>query len=146
MFEKYVRILKEHSMKVTPQRLEILRYLDEHRNHPTVEMIYLELKKRSPSLSKTTIYNSVEILEKHGIIQSLRIIGNETRYDYRSDLHHHFICKKCGRIFDIDLTCPVIDRVEKNGFKVEEIHGYFKGICKDCLEKEIEENGPKGTS
>lgn len=133
-------------MKVTPQRLEILRYLDEHRNHPTVEMIYLELKKRSPSLSKTTIYNSVEILEKHGIIQSLRIIGNETRYDYRSDLHHHFICKKCGRIFDIDLTCPVIDRVEKNGFKVEEIHGYFKGICKDCLEKEIEENGPKGTS
>ena len=146
MLEKYVKILKEHSMKVTPQRLEVLRYLDEHRVHPTVEMIYLDLKKRNPSLSKTTVYNSVEILEKQGIIQSLRIAGNEIRYDFRNDLHHHFICKKCGRIFDIDLTCPVIDKVEQNGFKVEEIHGYFKGICKECLSKEMKENGSRNTS
>ncbi len=146
MLEKYVKILKEHSMKVTPQRLEVLRYLDEHRVHPTVEMIYLDLKKRNPSLSKTTVYNSVEILEKQGIIQSLRIAGNEIRYDFRNDLHHHFICKKCGRIFDIDLTCPVIDKVEQSGFKVEEIHGYFKGICKECLSKEMKENGSRNTS
>lgn len=146
MLEKYVKILKEHSMKVTPQRLEVLKYLDKHRIHPTVDMIYLDLKKKNPSLSKTTVYNSVETLEKQGIIQSLRIAGNEIRYDFRNDLHHHFICKKCGRIFDIDLTCPVIDQVEQRGFKVEEIHGYFKGICKICLNKELKENGSKSTS
>jgi len=141
MFEKYVKILKEHSMKVTPQRLDILKYLDEHRVHPTVEMIYMELKKNNPSLSKTTVYNNVETLEKHGIIQSLTISGNELRYDFRNDMHCHFICKRCGRIFDIDIVCPNIGKVEQSGFKIEEVHGYFKGICRDCLKKEEMENG-----
>jgi len=140
MLEKYVKILKEHSMKVTPQRLEVLKYLDEHRTHPTVEIIYMALKKKNPSLSKTTVYNALEALEKHGIIQSITISGNEHRYDFRNDIHHHFLCKKCGRIFDIDLDCPYIEKVSNSGFKVEEVHGYFKGICKDCLEREINES------
>lgn len=141
MFEKYVKLLKEHSIKITPQRLEILKYLDEHRIHPTVDMIYSELKKRNPSLSKTTVYNSLEILEKHGIIQSLTISGTELRYDSRNDIHHHFLCKRCGKIFDIDIPCPNIGKVAHSGFKVEEVHGYFKGICKNCLKKESGQDG-----
>jgi len=70
MFEKYVNLLKENSIKVTPQRLEILKYLDEHRTHPTADEIYQELKTNNPALSKTTVYNSVDILLDHGLIQS----------------------------------------------------------------------------
>jgi len=94
MFEKYVKLLKENSIKITPQRLEILKYLDENRTHPTADQIYTGLKEKNPSLSKTTVYNSVETLEGHGLIQSLTISGSESRYDFRNDMHHHFLCKK----------------------------------------------------
>jgi len=131
--EKYVKILKENDLKVTPQRLVILEYLDYHRNHPTADDIYTSIKKKNPSLSKTTVYNSLEILEKYGLILSITIRGPEHRYDYRSDSHHHFYCKKCGNIIDIDIKCPNMKKILSQGHKVDEIHGYFKGICKDCL-------------
>lgn len=133
MFEKYVDILKEHSIKITPQRLEILKYLDENRNHPTADKIYTELKKDNPSLSKTTVYNSLEILKNHNIIQSLTISGSESRYDFKRRMHHHFLCKKCGNIIDIDIECPNIEKVSQSGYKIDEIHGYFKGICNSCM-------------
>ena len=135
MFEKYVKLLKENSIKITPQRLEILKYLDENRTHPTVDEIYSELKEKNPSLSKTTVYNSVETLREHGIIQSLTISGSELRYDFENKMHHHFLCKKCGNIIDIDIECPNIGKMLENGHRVEEVHGYFKGTCKKCMKK-----------
>ena len=135
MFEKYVKLLKENSIKITPQRLEILKYLDENRTHPTVDEIYSSLKEKNPSLSKTTVYNSVETLREHGIIQSLTISGSELRYDFENKMHHHFLCKKCGTIIDIDIECPNIGKMLESGHKVEEVHGYFKGICKKCIKK-----------
>lgn len=135
MFEKYVKLLKEKQIKITPQRLEILKYLDEHRTHPTVDEIYSELKEKNPSLSKTTVYNSVETLNEHGIIQSLTISGSELRYDFKHDMHHHFLCKKCGEIIDIDVECPNLGKMLECGHEVEEVHGYFKGTCKKCMKK-----------
>jgi len=140
MFEKYVKLLKENSIKVTSQRLEILRYLDEHRIHPTADQIYTELKEKNPSLSKTTVYNSVEILKDHDIIQSITISGSELRYDFKHGMHHHFLCKKCGRITDIDVECPNLGKMLECGHNVEEVHGYFKGICKICFQKEKSDN------
>jgi len=136
MYEKYVNILKDHSIKITSQRLEILKYLDEHHTHPNVEEIYSELKKKHPSLSRTTVYNSLEILKKNKIVQSLTISGSELRYDIEEGLHHHFLCKKCGAILDISITCPNMGRTLDGGHRVEEVQGYFKGICKNCQTKE----------
>jgi Fe2+ or Zn2+ uptake regulation protein len=140
MFEKYVQILKSKSIKITPQRLEILKYLDKHKNHPTADKIYVDLKVNNPSLSKTTVYNSLEILNKNKIIQSLSITGSESRYDFKIDMHHHFMCKKCGRIIDIYLSCPNIKKTLKEGYKIQEVHGYFKGICKDCINNKRKKN------
>ena len=122
-------------MKITHQRLAILKYLDEHMNHPTADIIYSQLKKKYPSLSKTTVYNALDKLKEHGIIQSLTICDSEHRYDFRHDMHHHFLCKKCGTIIDIDIKCPNIGKMLESGHNVEEVHGYFKGICKKCLKK-----------
>jgi Fe2+ or Zn2+ uptake regulation protein len=135
MFKKYVKMLKENSIKITPQRLEILRYLDDHRTHPAADQIYLDLKEKNPSLSKTTVYNSLEIFKEHGIIQTLTISGSELRYDFKCSIHRHFLCKKCGRIIDINSSCPYIEKVRKEGYQIDEVHGYFKGVCKVCLKK-----------
>ena len=136
MYEKYVKILKDHSLKITSPRLEILKYLDEHHTHPNVEKIYSTLKKKHPSLSRTTVYNSLEILKKHRIVQSLSISGSELRYDIDEGLHHHFICTHCGEVYDIAITCPNMGRTIQDGHHVEEVQGYFKGTCKNCQKKE----------
>jgi len=134
--EKYVKILKENNLKITPQRLIVLKYLGEHPTHPTTDKIYKDLKTNNPSLSKTTVYNSLETLEKYGVIQSITISGSERRYDFKHGMHHHFLCKNCGRIIDIDIECPNLGKMLECGHKVEEVHGYFKGICKNCMKKE----------
>lgn len=137
--EIYVNILKKNNLKITHQRLEILKYLDLNLNHPTAEEIYTYLKKTNPGLSRTTVYNTLEKLSDVNIIQRLTICATEHRYDFNMDFHHHFICKNCGKIHDIDFQCPKITEIKKHvtsqGHQVDEVHGYFKGICKDCLQK-----------
>jgi Fur family peroxide stress response transcriptional regulator len=134
--EGYVEILKKHSLKITPQRLEILKYLDRHKTHPTANEIYTALKKKNPSLSKTTVYNSLDALIKNNIINELTISRSELRYDYKETMHQHFLCKRCGKIIDIDVECPNLNKMLNGKHKIEEVHGYFKGICEHCLKKE----------
>lgn len=133
--EKYVELLKKNNLTVTPQRIMILKYLNTHNIHPTADEIFSSLKKNIPSLSKTTVYNALDALQKHEIIQAITISGSELRYDIPHVMHHHFYCKKCGKIVDIDISCPNVKKMSEYGHKVEEIHGYIKGICKECLKK-----------
>ena len=147
--DKYVKILKENGIRVTPQRLEILGYLDKHRTHPTVDEIYLHLKKRNPSLSKTTIYNSLDVLHRYNIVYVLTISGSEQRYDFNITPHHHFLCRQCGTIIDAELNCayidcPFLEKAFKGKHKIEEVHGYFKGICRQCRVKNKTVVKPKG--
>jgi len=133
--QKYVQVLKDNGLKVTAPRLEIMRYLDKNRTHPTADKIYTDLKKKNPSLSRTTVYNTLETLKEHNIIQILTISGNEMRYDCICSMHHHFLCNECGELLDIDVKCKFMDKMLHGEHLVQEVHGYFKGICKKCLKK-----------
>ena len=131
--EKYIEQLKEKGLKITHQRLAILKYLDQNREHPTADQIYTDLKADNPSLSKTTVYNTLEALVENGIVCGLTITPNEQRFDIKGGQHHHFICKVCGVITDLDVPCSYLKKVYKEN-RIEEVHGYFKGTCKNCIE------------
>lgn len=133
--EKYILLLKKNNLKVTPQRLEIMRYLDEHRTHPDADRIYSDLKKDNPSLSRTTVYNALDTLGKANILHTLTISESERRYDFNRGHHHHFLCRVCNNIIDIDVECPFLEKMLVGEHKVEQVHGYFKGVCRDCLKK-----------
>jgi Fur family peroxide stress response transcriptional regulator len=133
--EQLKEILQDKGLKPTFQRLRILGYLQKHRTHPTVEMIYEDLVREIPTISKTTIYNTLDTFLNKGIIHAVTITGTETRYDYESFVHHHFLCRRCGRVMDVDIQCPYMEKKQINGHRIEELHGYFKGICKECLKK-----------
>ena len=142
--DDYVDLLKTNDLKITHHRLAILKYLDDYRTHPTAEEIYQHLKKTNPGLSRTTVYNNLETLSDSHIIQRLTICPTEHRYDFNNSMHHHFICTECGSIIDIDFECPTVSKIKKHvteqGHQIEEVHGYFKGICKTCLEKKRREH------
>jgi len=132
------KFLLGKGIKPTYQRLEILYYMLKKMNsHPTVDTIYEELYLKIPPLSKTTVYNILKSFVEKKIISAITITGSEVRYDANITPHHHFLCTKCGRIIDLDLKCP-FEMQDKNrvlGHRVEEVHGYLKGICKECLKR-----------
>ncbi len=133
--EKYKQILSEKGIKPTYQRIKILEYLDKNHTHPTVDMIYAALYKKVPTLSKTTVYNTLDVLRQHGLVDLLTITETEVRYEYILQPHHHFYCRQCGKIIDLDVTCIYQEEMCVAGHKIETIHGYFKGICSECLAK-----------
>ena len=98
--------------------------------------IYNALKERNPSLSKTTVYNTLETMHKQKLVDVLMISESERRYDLAHGSHHHFMCHVCGRILDIDIACPHCNRIINGEHQVDEVHGYFKGVCSECLTKE----------
>lgn len=142
--ERIKNVLNEKGIKPTYQRLKILEYMDKNtKNHPTVEMIYEELLKDIPTISMTTIYNTMNTFLERGLVYGVTITGTGVRYDFNTDPHHHFLCKKCGRIMDINVKCPFVERSKNSvcGHQIKEMHGYFKGICKDCLKKNKKTRG-----
>jgi len=128
-------MLKDKGIKPTFQRLKILEYMSKNlNNHPTVEMVYEELLKDIPTLSLTTVYNTLNNFLEKGLVFGVTITGTEVRYDFNTDYHHHFLCKECSKIIDIDLKCAYAEGKNGvvSGHRIDEVHGYFKGVCKDC--------------
>jgi Fe2+ or Zn2+ uptake regulation protein len=143
MYEDDLNLLKQRHLKVTPQRLQILHYLHTHHTHPDADEIYTALKRTNPSLSRTTVYNSLETLKKEDLIHAITIKAGETRYDAILKPHHHFLCTSCKKISDIELICPNIKKVEGGGYCIQEVHGYFKGICPTCKHKQEQKDESK---
>ncbi len=123
-------------LKPTYQRILILDYLITNaKQHFTAEYIYDKLSRKAPTLSLSTVYNTLGSFLKTGLVSAITITGTEVRYELTSTPHHHLLCKRCGRIIDIKIECPNAKRGSVQGMKIDEVHGYFKGICKDCLKK-----------
>ena len=105
-------------------------------HHPTVDEIYTALSPTIPTLSKTTVYNTLKILSEQGAAQTLTIDERNTCYDADTTPHAHFLCKRCGKVYDLtcnDTVRQVVD-TDMDGHEVQEIHYYYKGICKQCKE------------
>ncbi len=132
------QILKMHNIKPSHHRIRVLQYLTEHKNHPTVDMIYRELMEEIPTLSKTTLYNTLNLFTERGIINMLNLEENESRYDADISLHAHFKCSHCSKIYDIYLEVTRLELAGLENFEVAESHIYFKGICPVCIKNRDE--------
>ena len=122
-----------HDIRLTPQRISVYKYVIDHPDHPTVDMVYSDLKSMNPSLSKTTIYNIAEVLEGAGLIKILRIGDGDVRLDACIDQPAHFHCKKCGKILNLQIDSISIPAM-LNGYQIDEYDIYASGICPDCLD------------
>lgn len=125
--------LKKNNIRLTHQRLKVLEYLSNSTKHPTVEQIYKELKQEVPSLSKTTIYNTLNYLAELNLVKVLAIDDNEAHFDAVTETHGHFKCDSCGEIYDFDIQIDSCNIENLDNFKINEKVVYFKGTCPRCL-------------
>ena len=124
--------LIKYGIKPSIQRLAIMDYLFSHRTHPTADEIYSALYREFPTLSKTTVYNTLKLFADRGAILSLVIDKKNVRYDADISEHAHFQCLKCGRIFDLPAKNGLEQVEERSRFRITEIHIYYKGYCNEC--------------
>lgn len=131
-------ILLSHQVKPSLQRIAIMEYLLEHRTHPSAEEVYLALSETMPTLSKTTVYNTLRLFADHGAALMLTIDDRNVNFDADTSQHAHFLCKKCNKIYDFHTQIGLnkMKELRMEGHQVEEAHTYYKGICKDCIEIE----------
>lgn len=132
-------VLKENALKVTPQRMGILSFLDQ-KTHPTVDEIYSAVQADFPSVSLATVYKNINKLSESGIIRQINT-NSVIRYDLGMVPHGHLVCKRCGSVEDIFEIDPLIGSCtagieEKTGVKVEMIDVTAFVCCRSCRMRE----------
>jgi len=127
----YENQIKNKGLKITPQRIAVLKYLDEHRTHPTAENIYEDLKINNAGLSLATVYNTLNKFWEVGLIKGFSGNKNKKNFDKNTEHHSHFICKNCSRIYDIFNDQKI--ELSQTGHEMESYDLIIYGKCKDCL-------------
>jgi Fe2+ or Zn2+ uptake regulation protein len=113
----------------------ILKYLVENQCHPTVDQIFSVMLKQIPTLSKATVYNTLNAFIEAKLVRVLNIEDNEMRYDIVMEDHGHFKCLSCGRIYNFAVKIDEVVSDELHDFHITEKNVYFGGVCPACLAK-----------
>ncbi|MFV0627261.1 MAG: Fur family transcriptional regulator [Alphaproteobacteria bacterium] len=125
-------------MKYSRQRELILKTLLDNRIHPTAEKVYEIIRKHIPNISLATVYRNLNKLSEAGIIRRIEGVDGIYRFDGEISDHHHFICNKCGQIYDLPNEGfeDIKDRFsEKSGFLIDDCDITLKGTCNKCVTK-----------
>jgi Fur family peroxide stress response transcriptional regulator len=129
---------KKKGMKITTQRVLIFRELvNRTKQHPTADEIYNALKNKVYGLSISTVYRALTSFEELGLVRKINTPDGKSHFELVTSPHGHFICIKCGKIFDINIK-PHLETLkssflEEEGHKINECNFICYGICKDCL-------------
>lgn len=138
--ETIKKLLIQKGIKPTYQRLKILKYLDMNKTHPNVDVIYQNLVKEIPTISKTTVYNTLKNFVEKNLALCINT-GTESRFDGLTENHHHFICEKCNEIYDVKIECPIFKKHKVDGHQIKKMQGFFSGVCKNCLKTKPRKHG-----
>lgn len=104
----FFNLLKDKALKATPQRISILKEL-EKKMHPTMDDLYVALKKENPSISLATVYKNIAMLKDKGIVIEINGGESKMRYDIYHKPHIHLLCQRCNSLQDIDYTTDLMD-------------------------------------
>ena len=130
--------MEQHHHK-TAQRAAIMQYLKNNRHHPNITDIYNNVSKKLSTISMTTVYNTMDLLKKDGLVHELPAHNGEgIRFDSNVTPHDHLICSICGKIVDIDINfdhSSMLNEEQKNGFEINEVSLNVLGVCPNCKEK-----------
>ncbi|UIF28323.1 transcriptional repressor [Levilactobacillus brevis] len=142
LLKQALQTLKDHHVRVTPQRQIILTYLVTHHNHPSVDTIFNALASQLPNLSMATVYNTLNLLVDLGVVIELPNDNGGLRYDFYGRPHYHVICENCGKITDVFAPdFPEIERqlnqeaADQTGYLITSNHVEVYGLCPECQQK-----------
>ncbi len=131
--------LREKGYRLTPQRLIILSAIEASDEHISAEEIYAQVAARYPNVNISTVYRTLELLKKLGMVYEINLGEGRIRFHSEgSGHHHHLVCQQCGTVIDIDeaTLSSLKDALRRDyGFQAELRHVGVFGICEKCQRK-----------
>lgn len=124
-------------LRLTQQRLSVFREILGSTDHPTAEALHRRLRANAPTLSLDTVYRTLSLLERNGLVHRVLDPGGGDRYDAVTDGHAHVVCRRCGRYEDLEQPDGPEGRLPgASGWgRLERCHVVYFGVCNDCLAK-----------
>ena len=143
LLEQFKKILKESGLKYTKQIEIVLKILYHSDTHFTPEALYMEVKRREPSLNVgiATVYRTLNLLEESGMVTSLSFGTAGKKFELANKPHHdHLICKNCGKIVEFENS--IIERqqaliAKEHKFKLTGHLMQLYGICEACNQGKV---------
>lgn len=132
---------RDRGLPVTVQRRTILEAVLDAQDHPSADRVNVEVARRTPGISRATVYRTLETLVRMGIITRACHPGRGVRYDNRLEIHHHLVCLRCDTMIDISdprLDALPIPDTSAEGFEVSDHRVQLRGLCRSCRELEEE--------
>lgn len=123
---------------LTKQREAVLQAVNEYEGHPTANEVYEMARKKLPTISFATVYNSLRYLKDAGLLGEIQFGNGASRYDSILERHDHAICNQCGKLVDLDMELSeelMRLAARRSRFKAESVHLTLRGICPDCSSK-----------
>jgi Fe2+ or Zn2+ uptake regulation protein len=136
--EELTRLFRARGRKVTAQRQCIFRVLQGDVTHPTAEAVHAAARAQMETISLKTVYQTLHELAALGEISPLDLGTGTTRFDPNvEDLHHHLVCRDCGRVRDLhaDFSAVSVPPGAEDGFEVSGAEVVFRGRCGECRAK-----------
>ncbi len=136
MNRDFAGLLKEHGVQPSAQRAAVASYVLTTAEHPTAETVWSRVKKHFPMISRATVYNTLNLLTRKGLLRQFVLVDGKTVFDANVGNHHHFIDKKTGRIYDIPWDALEVSRLESLGrFEVSDYHVVVRGRLKSSARR-----------
>ena len=124
-------LLREHGLRVTPQRRAIWGVFAQAPGHLSAEDVFQRARRELPERARATVYNALNEFLAAGLLT--RLPGEASHlFDPNVERHHHFRCRRCRRLFDVQPSGVEDLRLAEDGFVVEQAHIVFEGVCAEC--------------
>ena len=134
------KALQEKGYRLTPQRMLVIEALHSAEGHISAEEIYKQLHSRYPYSNISTAYRTLELMKKLNLVTETDFGEGCVRYHVaEKGHHHHLVCRKCGKIINLDesIINPLKDTLLRDyGFEADLRHLAVLGECSDCRKKE----------
>jgi Fe2+ or Zn2+ uptake regulation protein len=128
-------LLRRRGLRATSQRVVMHRLLRDRNRHVSAEELLSEASEQLPGVSLPTVYSTLELFEGLGIVHRVNGGSGTLMWDTRSDVHHHMICRNCGRIEDIETPLDLEGArrsAARSGFQPDRAEVVVSGLCARC--------------
>lgn len=138
MSQNFEEMCKKRGLSITVQRQQIYQALMTFTSHPTVDVVFAQVRKTNPTISRATVYRTLETLADEGLIQRVLHPDSSARYDGNPAPHNHLVCTVCGKTEDCmdsslnAIPCPTSS---SSGFTISECEITYRGVCLECQRK-----------
>jgi len=131
-------LCRRQGLPLTVQRRAVLEALAARRDHPTADLLYEEVARRLPGVSRATVYRALEAMVRAGVVRKVWYAGAAARFELSPQRHHHLVCVACDKV--VDLYDAALDRLPvpqrpAAGFRLLDYSVQFMGICSQCARR-----------